>query len=370
MNLINPTKLAADYTMAIDKDGREWLVVVAKATYGIPGRPQHEPMLLDDQLPLVKTDMFTGQPGFSAPLHEIDFSPRKLRCDVLLNGSCYSPSGRPTTSVPVAMRVGPLTKSFNVVGNRIWRSGSLRAASSPEPFTIMPISYDNAYGGVDKPDEDPKTHRWYQLNPVGVGYHPSAPNGMPLPNTESIGELVSRPGGRYQPMAFGPIGRSWQQRIKWAGTYDQKWMEGTFPFLPRDFDEQYFQCAAADQQMDYLKGGEEVVLINLTPAGRSAFKLPVLREQFTVFYKNGDEKRIVGVVDTLMLEPDSERFTLTLRASLPLRRNIHEILAIAVGRVIPLPLTPDGQEQEPLTKPYYESLGELVRTNRIRRRQE
>ena len=25
-------------------------------------------------------------------------------------------------------------------------------------------------------------------------------------------------------MAFGPIGRAWQPRLKYAGTYDQKWL--------------------------------------------------------------------------------------------------------------------------------------------------
>ena len=74
MNLVNATKLVAGYTMATDKTGREWLVVVAKGTYGIPARPDEEPRLLDEQVPLVMTDEFTGEPGFSAPLYEIDFA--------------------------------------------------------------------------------------------------------------------------------------------------------------------------------------------------------------------------------------------------------------------------------------------------------
>src|SRR5438094_752971 len=115
MDLVNETKLVAGYTMATDKTGREWLVVVAKGTYGIPDRPDCEPPLLEEQVPLVMTDMFTGEPGFSAPLYESDFSPRKPRCDVLLNGSCYAPGGKPAIQVQVGLRVGSLTKSFNVV---------------------------------------------------------------------------------------------------------------------------------------------------------------------------------------------------------------------------------------------------------------
>ena len=44
-------------------------------------------------------DTFTGEPGFSAPVYEVDFAPRKPRCDVLLVGSAYAPEGRPATRV-------------------------------------------------------------------------------------------------------------------------------------------------------------------------------------------------------------------------------------------------------------------------------
>src|SRR5262245_61712102 len=116
MNLVNATKLVAGYTLATDKTGREWFVVVAKGTYGIPEHPERAPQLLAKQIPLVTTDVFTGDPGFSAPLYEIDFAPPKPRCDVLLNGSCHAPGGRPVRSVEVAMGIGSLRKSFMVVG--------------------------------------------------------------------------------------------------------------------------------------------------------------------------------------------------------------------------------------------------------------
>ena len=139
MNLVNATRLLTEYTLATDRTGREWLVVVAKGTYGIPDDPDCFPALLDEQVPLAMTDVFTGEPGVSAPRYEIDFAPRKPRCDVLLNGSCYAPGGKPAT-VPVGMRVGTMVKSFNVVGNRVWRSNALHMSiSSSEPFTVLPL---------------------------------------------------------------------------------------------------------------------------------------------------------------------------------------------------------------------------------------
>lgn len=39
------------------------------------------------------------------------------------------------------------------------------------------------------------------------------------------------------------MGRSWQPRLRYAGTYDQHWMDERLPFLPEDFDLRYFQSA-------------------------------------------------------------------------------------------------------------------------------
>ena len=147
------------------------LVVVVKGTFTIPVDGK-EPTLAAEQVPLVDADVFTGEPGLSAPLYESDYAPRKPRCDVLLNGSAYAPGGKPTDRVTVSLRVGSLHKSFDVVGNRFWKSGILLiGATAPEPFTVMPISYNNAFGGVDRSQEDPLKHRWYPTNHAGVGYH-------------------------------------------------------------------------------------------------------------------------------------------------------------------------------------------------------
>src|SRR5437899_10547395 len=139
MNLVNATKMQAGYTMGIQPDGRELLVVVVKGTFTIPTKENQEPQLAEEQVPLVMTDEFTGEPGLSAPLYENDFAPRKPRCDVLLNGSAYAPGGKPAERVPVSLRVGSLTKSFDVVGNRVWQSGALYTpVSTPAPFTVSP----------------------------------------------------------------------------------------------------------------------------------------------------------------------------------------------------------------------------------------
>jgi len=336
MNLVNATKMQAGYTMGLQPDGRELLVVVVKGTFAFPKDEKQEPKLAEEQVPLVMTDVFTGEPGFSAPLYEIDFAPRKPRCDVLLNGSAYAPGGKPTERTSVSLRVGSLTKSFDAVGNRVWQAGALYiAVSKSEPFTVMPISYNNAWGGVDKSQEDPSKHRYYPLNHAGVGYHEYTSgkfmDGKPLPNTEESGVKITNPKGSYKPMAFGPIGRAWQPRPKFAGTYDKNWLDNKYPFLPDDFKEAYYQTAPQDQQMDYPVGGEEIELVNLTPIGRMAFKLPKVDIPVVFHLRNGEKKETNTVLDTIVLEPDQKRFMLAWRANLPLRRNIHEVREVIAG---------------------------------------
>lgn len=340
MNLINATGMAAGYTLGLDKDGRESLVVVVKGTFLIPTNPTAEPVLAPAQVPLVMADEFSGEPGESAPTAEADYAPRKPKCDVLLNGSAYAPGGRPVDRVTVSLRVGSVRKSFDVVGNRVWQAGTFSlGASKPEPFVKMPISYDRAFGGIDKAKGEPDTFRWYAANPAGVGWHDYLDtkflDGTPLPNTEETGSPVKKANGTYRPMAFGSVGRSWPPRPKWAGTYDQKWLDDVFPFLPADFDERYFQAAPEDQQTDHLKGGEEVELGNLTPAGRAVFRLPRIDVPVVFAFAAGPRKELPGTLDTVVLEPDAGRFLATWRANLPVRRNVFEVEHIVAGRMSP-----------------------------------
>jgi hypothetical protein len=335
VELIHATGMQAGYTMGMEPSGREHLVVCVKGTYTIPQNGE-VPILAEEQVPLVEADEFTGEPGFSAPLRESDYPLRKPNCDVLLNGSAYAPGGKPATKVPVVLQVGPIKKSFYVIGDRVWRKGWISAKpSSPMPFLKMPITYDRAFGGIDDNHEDPNKLVAYTPNPVGVGYHRHLKkeyvDGKPLPNTEEPNSPIKMPNGAYRPRSFGPVGRNWPQRLKFAGTYDQDWLDDIFPFLPPDFDERYFQSAPLDQQMPYPTGGEIVALLNLTPEGNTTFKLPDSNLLVWFLMKNGEEEEVGAVIDTILIEPEENRFMITWRASTPLKRNMFEIVQVIIG---------------------------------------
>ena len=198
-------------------------------------------------------------------------------------------------------------------------------------------------------------HHWYPANHAGSGYHEHTAakylDGKRMPNTEESGHPVTRPNGKYRPMAFGPIGRAWQPRPTFAGTYDQEWLDNVFPFLPADFKEEYYQAAPADQQMDYPKGGEDVVLENLTPGGRTIFKIPNLDVPIEFVLRSGQPKEMIAVIDTVVIESDLGRFLLLWRASLPLRRNIFEVPQVVVGT-----MSPGWYRARAVGKPYRRSL--------------
>ena len=363
MDLINSTKMIAGYTMGMEPSGRELLVVAIKGTFSIP-QDGSEPQLLQEQVPLVDADVYTGDPGFSAPLYEVDYAPHKLRCDVLLNGSAYAPNGKPTKKVPVKLRVGNMVKEFDVIGDRVWQVSNLGYTQSfPQPFTTMPISYDRAFGGSDDKHPDKSKHSAYMPNTVGRGYHVNSGHELmhntPLPNTEERGKSVSLPAGNYRPMGFGVIARNWEPRYKLAGTYDQNWVDNVFPFLPADFNNAYYQAAPVDQQIDFLQGNEVVELINLTQQGRTVFRLPKKEIPVTFFLKKGGKEEKQAMADTLVLEPDLNRFTITWRTQLPLKKNMFEVSQVLAGN-----MSRAWWRARELGKTYYPSLKTLVDTKR------
>jgi hypothetical protein len=336
MELINSTRMVAGYTMGMEPSGRELLVIAVKGTFRIPEEPGARLQLNEEQLPLVMSDVFFGEPGFSAPRQESDFAPRKRRCDVLLNGHAYAPGGRPAERVVVGMRVGNWSKSFEVVGDRGWFMAAGPRASAPAPFTMMPLSYDRAFGGRDERHENPAEHAFFAPNPSGVGFHQHLKSawlqGSPLPNTQELGVEITRPDGNYRPMSFGIIGRHWEPRCRYAGTYDQHWRDDVFPFLPADFDEQYYQCAPPDQQLPTPLGEQIVSLVNLTRDGRKDFTVPHFEAPIHVFPKNSPREDLTASADTLFIEPDLERVTLTWRVARPLKKSMFELDQVLVGR--------------------------------------
>jgi hypothetical protein len=256
-----------------------------------------------------------------------------------------------------------MSKSLSVHGRRVWQETFAVGPSEPEPFTRLPITYDGAFGGVDVASDDPANVKAFMKNPVGVGYYPLATRaelvGRPLPTTSTIGDPVNSTSGDHLPMSFGAIGRHFESRVPLAGTYDQKWLDNVYPFLPSDFNPLYYQSASRDQQIDYPAGGERVELFNLTPQGYTRFQLPRVEMPVEFTDVKGARTDTPAILDTILIEPDQGRFMLVWRTSLPLRRNLLELRRAVVG-----PMSQGYYRARAAGKDYYKSIQALALTRR------
>jgi len=153
-----------------------------------------------------------------------------------------------------------------------------------------------------------------------------------VPNVEYPGQRITSAQSRSDPAGLGVIGRGWQPRLGFAGTYDAAWTAEQFPLLPLDFNVRHFQAAPGDQQSRTLQGGEDVEIRNMTPEGTWRFNLPVLDVPVRLVYAERNEGAALRM-DTVILEPDEYRLTLLARCKIPLIRKRGPLEEIIFGHV-------------------------------------
>lgn len=357
----NTTGMSAGLTVAADPHGRDHCVVVVKGTFVVSAAGELTPA--EQQEPLIACDVPHGDPAVSSLRYECEFALTKPRADVLINGSAFSPSGRPVESLDVSLEIGERRKVVRVTGDRIWERGltGIRP-SEPSPFSEMPLRFERAFGGSDHSHADPRHQGTELRNPVGVGFHknpePASVEGRPLPNLEDPESLLQHRSDTPPPVGFGSIGRAWQPRAGYAGTYDERWLAERFPFLPEDFDPLYFQSAPLDQQLPLLRQGERIRCLNMSPDGPVVFTLPAIECPVRFRFRERDVS-MQASLDTLLVEPDQRRVLLLWRASVPIGRKLVALREVLVGRT---PVSAEPRRRN--NKPYFRSLDELVRRRR------
>lgn len=331
----NTTGMQAGIAVATDKEGRQHAVVVVKATL-VPHPSSGDWRLADKQEPLVYVDVPFGEPGKSSVKYECDFARFKPRADVIAIGHAYAPRGVPVGQLDVTLEVDAvMQKRICVFGDRKWEQGLMGfRPSEPTPFEKMPLVYEKAFGGSDHTHDEVRRQGSELRNIVGVGYHknsdPKAIEGSPLPNLEHASERIKKWSDAPAPVSLGIVGRGWQPRIGFAGTYDERWQKERLPFLPEDFDERYFNSVAEDQQVERLQGGETVRCTNMTPSGSFSFVVP--RVRLPIVFEFRDRRHSVQpTLDTLIVEPDVPRVMLVWRASTVLGRKMNALRGVLVG---------------------------------------
>jgi hypothetical protein len=187
----------------------------------------------------------------------------------------------------------------------------------------MPLRYERSFGGVAAATGK-ESPAYEARNPVGIGLYGSAKEAIeqPLPNLEDPLYLMAAPTDRVPPACFGPVARSWQPRLGYAGTYDEAWVEQRAPLWPRDFDPRFFHAASLGLVASTgLRGGEPVVLAGLSPDGQIAFPLPRHRLMAKCVFRHRAGRREL-VLDAVQIEPDERALTLIWRAAIPAHREL------------------------------------------------
>jgi hypothetical protein len=325
--LDNRTPFVAEHFVLPDGSGNEIVLVVLKATFTFGRRG--EPIVAAQQTPIRYVDGYHRVPGGSSPRFDSDLVPTKPRVDVLVEAQAWAPGGRAVQQLSVGMRIGSFSKVLQITGDRVWRGSQ---PSAPESFVVMPIVWERAYGGQgDNGDVEVR-------NLVGVGHH-NAGSSDPtvatrVPNIEYPRDPMQRAGQRCTPAGLGPVARNWQPRAGRAGTYDDAWKARRWPLLPQDFNPAFNQAAPDDQQLDSLVGGEDVVLVNLTPEGTWQVRLPALDIPVRLFFQDRVEEPALRT-DTLEILPEHNEIRLTSRVAIPVIRNRGRLLEILLGHVKP-----------------------------------
>lgn len=339
LRLLNDTPFPVAWQHGRVQAGRDSLTVMVKATFRLVSRAAAESLPGGEQVPLTGDDP-ADAPADAAVSYDGDWSLYKPAADVLVTGSCHAPEA-PATRVGVGLALGEhLRKHLVVTGERYWLPGG-REASAPRPFRSVPMGWEHAFGGAG-----------FAANPVGRGVAPIAgPDGTPLhplPLIEDPAALVQRPDDRPDPAGLGPVNRRWPQRAPRAGTFDDAWLDGTWPYLPTDFDWRHFQAAPADQQLDGYLVGDEAFLITHMHPGHPEYRgtLPGIRLQVFAARRDGEQTRWRALrmrLDTAHIDMVEERLTLLWRGLTPVSgRDFPEISDLLVVRTplagAPLPL--------------------------------
>ncbi|MFK5947446.1 MAG: DUF2169 domain-containing protein [Methylococcales bacterium] len=324
------------------------MTFIIKGTFDL--KPDRTATVSDEQLSPTGCELYEDdEEGAGSNRYDSDFAFFKPKTDLLLVGNCHIPDGKLATSCRVSFQVGKHKKSLAVIGNRYWR-GILTNRTDPEPFTVMPIKYENSFGGCD-----------YKINPLGKGvgkkHQEDGETTWALPNIEYLDKLIETPNNRPEPACFAPLGQMWQQRYSKIGSYKGNWLKDQWPWFPNDFDWEHYNAAPEDMLVKgYLKGDEDLFFENLHPVhGQYQAKLPGIKIRAFVYKTNknvasGKEfKKINMNLDTLWVDMEAEKLVLVWRG-------VTEILSPDYEEIKSLFFTSEGLDEPRHSAKHYHKL--------------
>jgi hypothetical protein len=332
LQLKNKTPFQANIAVFPNEQGVDTLYVVVKGTFTLGQTIE----LADKQRAVVLADEYWGEPGTSSLKYASEAHLSKPSTDVVVIGEACVPDRRPVTQLDVSIAVADRKKTLRVFGDRRWEKGLFgMRMSEAAPFENMPLVYERSFGGMHVVNRDKNEVVFEPRNPVGRGFAGKRKkdeiDGMKLPNLEDPTSLITKPSHKPAPACCGFVSPSWEPRKSFAGTYDDVWQKTRAPYLPDDFRSQYFNAAHPDLMCPrYLRGGEPVEVMNMSPCGPLRFTLPTCQVEAAV--------RVAGKttssrfnLETVLIEPSVSTLCLTWRAAVPCDKKVLKVEQVEIA---------------------------------------
>lgn len=214
-----------------------------------------------------------------------ELAPHLTRCDVTFVGHAFPAPGAFASAARLALfRDGRalIDKTVHVFAER-------DAQGAPKAFEKMPLTYERAFGGPG-----------VEANPVG----------------RQTPQVVDPQDGK-RPASFAPISRFWPARKRLLGALDRGALEAPLAEVPESLPWAYFQAAPPEQQIEYLQGGEWIVMDGLHPTRtRLQTQVPAVRAEARVVIAGGaggSGAAVALVADTLAIDGDRGRCSVVWR---------------------------------------------------------
>jgi hypothetical protein len=310
--IVNLTPFVPLSFESIDAELNHFGVLVIRGTFKILN---NAPLALSShQDTMVLEDEYYGDPKRSSMRRDSGLTPYKPRTDVLIEATAYAPRGSEQESWTASVKAGTLEKTFVVTGPRSWSSRfGMPRLGDIAPIAKLPIRYEQAFGGTSSDGQR------FAENPVGIGFETrigrlpvAAPQLLPLNARDPVF------GQPLPVIGLGPIPPSWQQRLRWAGTYDEAWRQTKAPYLPSDFSFAFYNVASTGMSFaGFAEGDESFQLVNLSEERDLRFTLPNVKLLALIHFADG--RTIPGPIqlDTIELEIEAKTAFLQWRMLFP-----------------------------------------------------
>ncbi|MDR1578404.1 MAG: pentapeptide repeat-containing protein [Deltaproteobacteria bacterium] len=252
---------------------------------------------------------------FAAQGLSFDLGIAKKRGEFLCLGQAQTDQPQ-TSPLRVAIEVGPLRREFLVTPEELV-DGRIRPFKS-QLLTWQVTEFDKIRNPVGV---QPKVSRSAEgiLASARVFDYQADPSGR-------LGKARSGPAS---PLPMAPLAN-----LEKLGSFDQAWLESSWPGLPADFDFGFFNLAQEAQRLrsGYFRGDEPVALLNLHRRRLIKSALPGLRTR--VIVKTGSLLfEAASLLDTVWLFPSQELAIILWKAAIPVvdeKASDLDVLALAL----------------------------------------